>query len=81
MKTKMLVLATLVGAAAMSANAGVHWNISIGLPSPVMVTQPVVVATPVLLPPPVIVENIPACPSVDYVWAPGFWSYRRTGHV
>jgi hypothetical protein len=33
MKTKMLLLAALVGAAAMSANAGVRFGFSIGLPS------------------------------------------------
>ena len=82
MKTKMLVLAALVGASALSAQAGVGINVSIGLPLPVIVSQPVVVAAPCPPPaPPVIVETVPACPSPDYVWIGGFWSYRPTGYV
>lgn len=80
MKTKMLLLAALVGAAAMSANAGVRFGISVALPLPVVVTAPVAVATvgqPTLAV--AVVETIPACPSVDYVGAPGYWSYRPTG--
>lgn len=81
MKTKMLLLAALVGAAAMSADAGVRFNVSIGLPVPVVVSPAVVVATPVPPPPTAVVATVPACPSVGYVWAPGYWSYRPTGYV
>ncbi|MGA2684860.1 MAG: hypothetical protein ABSF51_07390 [Verrucomicrobiota bacterium] len=44
MKTKTFILAALLGAAAMSANAGVRFGISIGLPLPVVVSSPVVYA-------------------------------------
>ncbi len=77
MKTKMILLAALFGAAAMSANAGVRFGVSIGLPLPVIVSRPVVYA-----PAPVTVgPTIPPCPGVDYVWAPGYWSYLPTGRV
>lgn len=69
----MLLLAALVGAAAMSANAGVRFGVSIGLP--------VVVATPVPPPLPVIVETVPPCPIVGYVWTPGYWTYRANHYV
>ncbi len=78
MKTKMLLMAVLVGAAAMSANAGVRFGVSVGLPQPVVVSTPVVVATAA---PPAIIETVPACPGADYVWSPGYWSYRPTGYV
>lgn len=82
MKTKMLVLASLIGVAALSAKAGVGINVSIGLPLPVIVSQPVVVAAPCPPPaPPVVVETVPACSSPDYVWIGGYWSYRPTGYV
>ena len=83
MKTKTLLLAALVGAAAVSANAGVSWHISIGLPLPfVVVAPPVVVAAPCPPPaPPVMVETVPACPGPDYVWLGGYWNYRPTGYV
>ena len=77
MKTKILLLAALLGVAAMSANAGVRFGISIGLPLPIVVSTPVVCA-----PAPVtVVQTVPACPDVNYVWAPGYWSYRPTGRV
>lgn len=78
MKTKALLLAALVGAAAVSANAGVRFGFAIGLPLPVVVAPPVVVVAPaptVCVAPPVVVAA-PPCPGVDYVWAPGYWSYR-----
>ena len=81
MKTKMLLLAALVGAAAMSANAGVRFGFSIGLPLPVVVSTPVVCATPVAPVPVTVVQTVPPCPSVDYVWVPGYWSYCTTGRV
>ena len=74
MKTKTILLAALVGAATVSANAGVNFGISIGLPLPVVYTQPAMVVVPATPAP--CVETIPACPGVNYVWAPGYWSYR-----
>jgi hypothetical protein len=81
MKTKMFLLAALVGAAALSANAGVRFGFSIGLPLPVVVMAPVVVATPVAPAPVTVVATVPACPGVDYVWVPGYWSYRTIGYA
>ena len=60
MKTKMLLTAALIGAAALSSNAGVYFGLSVGLPLPVVAPPPVVVAS--------------ACPGPGYVWAPGYWS-------
>jgi len=81
MKTKMILIAALFSAVAMSANAGVRFGVSIGLPLPVVVSTPVVYATPVVPAPVTVVETVPACPGVDYVWIPGYWSYRTTGRV
>jgi hypothetical protein len=75
MKTKMLLMAVLIGVTAMSANAGVRFSFAIGLPLPVVVTAPIAPA------PVTVVETVPACPSVDYVWVPGYWSYRTTGYA
>jgi hypothetical protein len=44
MKMKILLLAALLGVAAMSANAGVRFGVSIGLPLPIVVSRPVVYA-------------------------------------
>ena len=55
MKIKMLFLAALLGAAAMSVNAGVRFGISVALPLPAVVSAPMVCATPVT-PAPVIVS-------------------------
>jgi hypothetical protein len=81
MKTKILLLAALLGAAAMSANAGVRFGFSIGLPLPVVVSTPAVCATPVMPAPVMVVQTVPPCPGVDYVWAPGYWAYYPTGRV
>jgi hypothetical protein len=78
MKTKMILLAALVGAAAMSAQAGVRFGFSVGLPQPV---TPVVVAAPVAPCVPTFVQTIPACPGAGYSWSPGCWSYRPTGYA
>lgn len=86
----MILMAALVGAAAISANAGVRIGFSVGLPVPVVVAPPVVVTAPVVVVPAPIVATVPPCPGVDYVWAPGYytpahvwvgggWSYRP-GH-
>ncbi len=77
----MLLLAALVGAASMSAQAGVHFGFSFGIPVPVIVSRPVVVAAPVAPCPAPVVQVVPACPGADYVWAPGYWSYRATGYA
>ena len=79
MKAKIILMAALLGVAAMSANAGVSFGISIGLPLPVVVSSPMVCAP---APAPVtVVQAVPACPDVNYVWVPGCWSYRPTGWV
>jgi hypothetical protein len=81
MKTKILLVAALVGAAALSAHAGVRFGFSLGLPLPVVVSTPVVCATPVAPAPVAVVQTVPPCPGVDYVWVPGYWSYYPTGRV
>ncbi|HEY1661758.1 MAG TPA: hypothetical protein VGI03_05010 [Verrucomicrobiae bacterium] len=90
MKTKILIVAALFGAAVMSANAGVRFGISVGFPTVVVATPPVYVAPVVVAPAPVavcqtvqtapvaVVETVPASPGVGYVWTPGYYS---TGHV
>lgn len=85
MKTKLLLMATLIGAATLSANAGVRLGFSFGLPLsvPVVVTAPVVplvVTAPVVAPPSVVVTT-PAYPAPVYVWAPGFWSVSGYSRV
>jgi hypothetical protein len=91
MKTKILLVAALFGAAVMSANAGVRFGISIGLPQTVVVSTAPACAPPVASAPVVVVQTLPACPGVGYVWAPGYytaahvwvggsWTYRPT-HV
>ena len=76
MKTKLFLVTALICAASMSAQAGVRFGFSIGLPLPVVVAAPVapvVVSAPLVAVPPVVV-TVPACPGVGYVWAPGYWS-------
>lgn len=85
----MILFAALVGAAAMSvssAQAAVRFGVS--LPLPVVVTPaPVVYAapTPIVYSGPVapapFVEVAPACPGVDYVWAPGYWAHHDGGYM
>jgi len=77
MKTKIILMAALLGVAAMSANAGVRFGVSIGLPLPVIVSRPVVYAPA----PVVVVQSVAPCPGVDYIWSPGYWSYRPAGRV
>ncbi|HVM48778.1 MAG TPA: hypothetical protein VMU04_12175 [Candidatus Acidoferrum sp.] len=75
MKTKLLLTAALLGAATLSAHAGVCFGFSIGVPVP----APVVVAAPAppvaVVAPPAVVVAAPACPGPGYVWAPGYWSF------
>jgi hypothetical protein len=90
MKTKMILLAALTSAAVLSvssARAGIGFGFSIGVPAPVVVAPaPVVVAAPApvyyagpVAPAPVV-EVVPACPGVNYVWAPGYWAHRDAGY-
>ena len=94
MKTKTLLFTALVGVAAVSAQAGVHWNISVSIPLPICIGQasaccvppPVVYSPPPFVyvppcPPPVSVQFFPACPSQEYVWVNGGWSDRPGGNV
>jgi len=80
MKTKMILMAALASAAILSVNsarAGIGFGFSIGVPAPVVVARaPVVVASPAP-----VVEVAPACPGIDYVWAPGYWAHRDAGFV
>lgn len=89
MKTKLLLTAVVLGAATLSASAGVSFHISVGLPLPVVVTAPaapviiapppppVVVTAPVVAAPPVVVAA-PPCPGPGYVWVAGYW--RANGY-
>jgi len=81
MKTKIILLAALLGAAAMSANAAVRFGISIALPAPVVVSTPVVYTAPVVPAPAPVVQTISPCPGVDYVWVAGYWSNLPAGRV
>jgi hypothetical protein len=85
MKTKLLLTAALIGAASLSAQAGVRFGFGFGLPLPVPVVvaapvAPVVVAAPVVCAPAVTVVS-PACPGPDFVWAPGYWSVTGYSRV
>lgn len=84
MKTKLLLAAALVGAATLStvssAQAGVHFGFSFGLPLPPLPvvtvaapSAPVYISVPVCTAPEVVVAA-PACPGPDYVWTPGYWN-------
>ena len=89
MKIKVLLLAALLGAATMSAQAGVHFSFwfNVPVPTPVVVATPpvpcvvtppapvVYAPAPVVVAPPVVTVAT-ACPGPGYVWAPGYWSGR-----
>ena len=84
MKTKLVAIAAaLIGAATLSAQAGVYVSIHLPLPPlPVVVVRPpapVVVAPPVVCAPatPVVAVE-PPCPGPGYVWTAGYWG---VGHV
>jgi len=79
MKTKILLVAALLGTAALSAHAEVRFGFSLTLPAPVVVSTPVVCTTPVAPAPVAVVQTVPPCPGVDYVWVPGYWSYYPNG--
>lgn len=85
----MILMAALASAAILSVNsarAGIGFGFSIGVPAPVVVVPaPLVVARPApvyyagpVAPAPVV-EVAPACPGIDYVWAPGYWAHRDAG--
>jgi hypothetical protein len=65
-----------MGAAAMSANAGVNFGFSIGFPMPVIVSTPVAYPAPVA-----VVQPTPPCPGAGYLWTSGYWSVYPTGRV
>jgi len=81
MKTKILLVAALLGAAALSSNAGVRFGVSIGVPLPVVVSTPVVYAAPVTPAPVTVVQTVSPGPAMDYVWVPGYWAYHFGGRV
>lgn len=87
MKLKLLLTAAVIGAATLSANAGIHFGFSIGLPVPVVVAAPVY-AAPVYAPVPVVAAPVYApvyastvCPGPGYIWAPGYWSVSTCGRA
>ena len=66
---------TVVGLAAVNANAGVHVGINFGLPIPapvVVAPPPVYVQSPMPAP---IVESAPVCPTPGYIWVGGIWGW------
>lgn len=75
MKTKTLIIAALVGVAAVSAQAGVHWNISVGIPLPFCIgpapgycaPPPVVYSPPPVYYAPPTIAYAPPCPPPVYV--------------
>jgi hypothetical protein len=83
MKTKLLVVtAALIGAASLSANAGVFFSVNFPVPvvrvtafapAPVVVTAP----APVVYTTPTVVVATPPCPAPGYVWAPGYYGPGR----
>ena len=85
MKIKLFLAAALIGAANLSAQAGVRFGFSFGLPLPVPVVVtapvvPVIVSAPVVTVPSVVVTS-PACPVPGYVWASGYWSVSGYSRV
>jgi hypothetical protein len=77
MRTKLLLTAVLIGAASLSARAGVAIGFSFGVPLP----APVVVApAPVVVAPPVVVTT-PAYVAPAPVWVPGYWSVGVGGRI
>jgi len=81
MKTKLLLTAALVCATSLSAQAGVCFGFSFGLPlpAPIVVTAPVAPVAVVAVPP--VVVAAPVCPAPGYVWAPGYWAIRGCSRV
>lgn len=78
MKTKILLVAALIGAAALSTQAGISFGFSFGLP---VVAAPMVVAAPgpVVVAAPVYGATV--CPGPGYAWVPGYWSVGIGGRL
>jgi hypothetical protein len=90
MKIKLLLIAALIGAASLSAQARIHFGFPFGLPPPLLLlpppppivmmapVAPAIVAAPVVAVPQVVVTTpvypAPVYPAPGYVWAPGYWS-------
>lgn len=69
-------MAALIGAASLSARAGVYFGFSFRLPAPApVVTVAAVTPAPVVVAAPIapVVETVPVCPAPGYVWVPGYW--------
>lgn len=92
MKAKILLAVAVIGAASLSAHAGVRIGVSIGLPLPLPVVAvsapacrpPVVVAAPACPPPAVVTTAYVVaapCPGPDYAWVAGYWSVGAYGRV
>lgn len=81
MKTKIGFLAALLGAAALSANAGVRFGVTFPVPPPVVVSTPIVYAVPVRPAPVIVARTVPPRPGMDYVWVPGYWAYHPGGRI
>lgn len=71
--TKFILAAALFGAVTLSAQAGIRFGFSVGLPyaAPVVVAAPIVVPAVVTIP---AVQTVPVCPAPGYVRTPGYWS-------
>ncbi len=74
MKAKLLIAAALIGAASLSAHAGVFVGVSLPFPRVVVPAPRVVVAVPAPVVTAPVVETVPACPGAGYVWVPGYYS-------
>lgn len=77
----MLLVAALIGAATVSAQAGVNVGFSFGLP--IVAPAPVVAVAPVA---PVVAAPVYGAPAVvvgapGYVWYPGYWSVGIGGRI
>jgi hypothetical protein len=81
MKTKIYFLAALLGAVALSANAGARFGVTFQVPPPVVVPTRIVYVVPVRPAPVTVVRTVPPCPGVDYVRVPGYWAYHPGGRI
>src|ERR1700722_3895803 len=86
MKTKLFVItAALIGAASLSAHAGVYFSINfpvpvvrISAPAPVPCAPAVVVSAPApVYCAPTVVVATPPCPAPGYAWTPGYYGPGR----
>jgi hypothetical protein len=78
---KTIAILALAALGITTVNAGVNVGISFGIPIPApvaVVPAPVVVAPAPVVPPPVsapVVEVVPACPMLGYIWVGGSWGW------